>query len=288
MPRLLMIAGLLAALGAVGCTARTPTPGGASGSKPEAARKQAESLALNAVNSAAEAQVRANPALARRQGLQGVPGVQGVGGLIDRTIVIAANQNASARTATPVQLGPLSVSVSGTQELSPKSPPRPGLSPIIINERVVSSLAHPSDVEAHKDAVSVACDLIQQRLGELDPPVRYRPTPNELQNEFLRRDSRVVRPLSQDEKDFFASKGITGNLVRVEFDVEVSSSQIRELRTRDRVSGTIRVFGALAAISLAGFLFLRADERTKGYLTRWLAIGAVLLATGVAAALYFV
>ena len=70
--------------------------------------------------------------------------------------------------------------------------------------------------------------------------------------------------------------------------MEVTADQVRALRTRDRVGGTLRVFGALAAISLAGFLFLRADEWTKGYLTRWLAVVAVLFAGGAAAALYLV
>jgi hypothetical protein len=44
----------------------------------------------------------------------------------------------------------------------------------------------------------------------------------------------------------------------------------------------------LAAVALAGFLFLRADEWTKGYLTSWLAIAAVVLAGGAAAAFLFV
>ena len=50
----------------------------------------------------------------------------------------------------------------------------------------------PERGEAQPDAINVACDLVQLRLSELDPPVRYRPTPNELENEFLRRDSRTV------------------------------------------------------------------------------------------------
>jgi hypothetical protein len=284
MPRLLLIAGLLTAL-AAGCNSR-PAPGGASGSKPEAARKQAESLALNAVNGAAEAQVRANPALARKKG---------VGGFLDKVVVVASDAvtfkaGIPVPPATPDPNPPgasNSLSDVAQESLQPKASPRPGAPPII-KERVVSALAHPSEAEAQKDAINVACDLIQQRLSELDPPVRYRPTPNELENEFLRRDSRTVRPLDQAEKEFFASKGITGNLVRVEYDVEVTGSQVRALRTRDRVSATLRVFGVFAAIAMAGLLFLRADEWTKGYLTRWLAAGAVLFAGGVAAALYFV
>ena len=71
--------------------------------------------------------------------------------------------------------------------------------------------------------------------------------------------------------------------VDVEYDVEVTADQVRHLRTRDRLGDTLRVFGGLSVIALAGFLFLRADEWTKGYLTRWLAMAAVLLAGGTAA-----
>lgn len=277
MLRLVAIAGFLAALGAAGCH-RAPAPGGAAGSKPDAARKQAETLALNAVQAAADAQLRANPALAEGAGLRGGRGT------IRSSVQVAAN-------TTPPLNPNAAPSATGSQTtiitLEPKAAPRPGPAPIV-KERVISTLAYPNEADAEKDAINAACDLVQQRFAELDPPLRYRPTPNEMLNEFLRRDSRTVRPLDAAERDFFASKGITGNLVRVEYDVEVSANQVRALRTRERVSATLRVFGALTAVALAGFLFLRADEWTKGYLTRWLAAAAVLLAGGAAAALYFV
>ena len=97
-----------------------------------------------------------------------------------------------------------------------------------------------------------------------------------------------MRGLNPAEKEMFAKYEIKGNPVYVEYDVEVTADQVRELRTRDRVGSSLRIFGAIAAVALAGFLFLRLDEWTKGYLTRWLAIAAVLLAGGTAAALYFV
>jgi hypothetical protein len=41
-------------------------------------------------------------------------------------------------------------------------------------------------------------------------------------------------------------------------------------------------------VALAGFLFLRFDDWTRGYLTSWLAFLAAGLAGGVAAALFLV
>ena len=144
-----------------------------------------------------------------------------------------------------------------------------------------------NEAEAEADAIR----RVRPRstaLAELRPPVKYRPSPNEMKVEFLRRDSRTVRQPSAAERDEFAKQGISGNLVYVEYDVEVTPEQVRHLRTRDRVGDAARIFVGLTAVALAMFLFLRADDWTKGYLTRWLAAGAVLLAGGVAATLYFV
>ena len=153
---------------------------------------------------------------------------------------------------------------------------------------MVSVVPSANESDADKDALTAAQDAIQRGLAELDPPVRYRPSPNEVEKEFLRRDSRTVRPPTPAEKEVISNLAISGNPVYVEYDVEVTADQVRHLRTRDRIGDTLRILGAVAAIALAGFLFLRADEWTKGYLTRWLAMGAVLLAGGAAAALYFV
>jgi len=290
MPRRLLIAGLLAAL-VVGCNARPPAPGGAQGSKPDQARRQAESLALNAVTGAAKAQAQTNPSLTRG-------GTGWLGKLALAPTAAVGGANTTAPPAADPGVGPAPAPPASGQAApqaappkappQPKANPRPG-SPPVIKERVVSSLPYATEAEAEEDAVNAACDLVARRFAELDPPVRgYRPSANELKNEFMRRETRTARPPDADERERFAKNGITGNLVYVEFDVEVTADQVRELRTRGRLGDALRVFGAVATAALAGFLFLRADERTKGYLTRWLAAGAVLLAGGVAAALYFV
>jgi hypothetical protein len=86
----------------------------------------------------------------------------------------------------------------------------------------------------------------------------------------------------------FAELRLDEKVYYVEYDIEVRADQVRDLRSRDRVADALRVFAGVAFASLLGFLFLRLDERTKGYLTRWLAVVAVLLGGGAAAALYFV
>ena len=75
---------------------------------------------------------------------------------------------------------------------APKSSPRPG-SATVVRERVVSAVAA-TEAGAEEDALAQACELVARKLGELDPPVRYKPSAAEVKAEFLRRDSRTVRP----------------------------------------------------------------------------------------------
>ena len=192
-------------LGVVGCKRVVP-PGGASGSKPEAARKQAESLAEDAVTRAAEAQARAVPSLARSDGIDGL--FQKVTVFTNEQVNRVAHRippNMPEPAAPPHSANPVIVMA---EPLERRALPRPGPAPII-KERIISSLPYPNVNDAQKDAINTACDVVQQRLAELDPPVRYRPTPHEMENEFLRRDSRTVRPPDQAEKKFFADNGIT-------------------------------------------------------------------------------
>jgi hypothetical protein len=87
----LLALGLCAVL--VGCARPGPQDGGASGRRPDKARKDAEALALGAVTSAADAQAKALPAIARKpepppeqlreqRALERLPSaVRGLGGL---------------------------------------------------------------------------------------------------------------------------------------------------------------------------------------------------------------
>jgi hypothetical protein len=166
----------------------------------------------------------------------------------------------------------------------PKTTPRHG-SPPVVHERVAGANFLP-EAEAEKDAREQARELVRQKFAEFDPPLRHEPSPGEVE-EYIRKDSRAVIPPGPELKAEFARSGITGNPVKIAYDVEVSAEQVRELRSQARVGFGLRAVAGLVAVSLAGFLFLRADERTKGYLTSWLALGAVTLAGAAAAALMF-
>ncbi len=281
------LVGLACGLGlAVGCSSQPAAPrgGGSSSSKADKARKDAEALAVSAVTAGAEAL----PEAVRHDRGDLLTGVR-----------IAPEGNAPNAPTPPAPAGappsapavntpaPPTAPATPVVSAAPKSAPRPGPA-TVIRARVASSMPFTTDTEADADALTQVCDLIEKELGKLDPPVRYRPSVGEARTEFIRKDSRTVRPLDKEKRELFAREGVTGNLVYVEYEVEVTADQVRELRSQERAGGALRIVGMLAAVALAGFLFLRADEWTKGYLTSWLALGAVALAGGAAAALIFV
>jgi hypothetical protein len=284
MRRFMLLAGFFAAVvGGAGCS-RPAQSGGASGSKAEQARKQAEGLAVSVVNGMAKAQAKIE-ALAKLS-------KNNDNGWLAKFIVVG-----SSVASSQVNANPPATSGTGTGQ-SVQAPPPPSNSPPrltnrssspTIRERVASSLPYATAAEGEEDALTVAQDTIERRLRELDPPVIYRPSINELKNEFLRRDSRTLRAPDPNQLGELAKHDIdTKGLVYVEYEVEVSADQVRGLRTRDRLGDGVRILGVVAAIALAGFLFLRLDQWTRGHLTRWLAIAAVALAGAAAAAMYLV
>ncbi len=279
----LSVVGLCFALGA--CARSGPVPGGATGSKAEKARKEAEALALNGVNGGASSQAKAMPDLAVKRGVS----LFGVVTFEDGQIHRGGPKPAPPKSGTPVPPPtPPEPVVKGPP--APISRAHPGGGALAVRERVVSVLAYATEAEAEEDALTAARELIEKKLGELDPPVRHKISVNEVRTEFLRKDSRTVRKPDSEEIELLIKAGASesDNLVYVEYDVEVTAEQVRELRAQERVGAGVRLVGVFMAIALTGFLFLRADEWTRGYLTSWLALGAAILAGGAAAAVLFV
>lgn len=272
--------GLCFALAA--CSRSAPPPGGATGSKAERARRAAEALAMQSVDGAATSQVRAVPELAVKRGWFG------------GWVAIDDSKHISIGRPKPLppKDGPPPAPAAAVVKPAPAAVARPGSPPLAVREHVVSALPHATAAEADADAMERACEVVEKRLAELDPPVRHKVSVNEVRTEFLRQDSRAVRPPNADdpqEREVLALDDKDGpRMVYVEFDVEVTADQVRELRAQERVGAAVRVLGVLTAVALTGFLFLRLDEWTRGYLTSWLALGAVALAGGAAAALIFV
>jgi hypothetical protein len=268
---------------AVGCGKPGPAPvGGSTSSRAERARKDAEALALGGVSGGAAAHAKADPESVRHQiagNIKLIPNPPG-------SAVKGSTQSTDSGKG-PV-IGPLPAPPPVAKgPPGPRSTPRSGW---VIREHVVCAVPSATEAEAEEDVVALARKVVVAKLAELDPPLNHTPSPGEVRTEFLRKDSRVVRHPDAAEKEAMKLDGDlrTDNFVYVEYDVEVTADQVRELRAQERVSAGLRVVGLVLAVALAGFLFLRADEWTRGYLTRWLALAAVALAGGAAAALIFV
>ena len=110
-----------------------------------------------------------------------------------------------------------------------------------------------------------------------------------IKRHYLKRNGRAVRPLDPRAREHLAGvPGVTANQVYVEYEVEVTTDQVRELRSQDRLGTALRLVIAVIGVALAGFVFLRLDDWTKGYLTSWLAVAAAALAGGAAALAFFI
>lgn len=267
-------------IGSIGCNESGSREGGANTPKAKENRKVAENTALEGVQFAAREQVAHHEELKKK----------GMG----EKLVSAIFPNVSA---PPAPTPPVTPKPPVVQQ--PQAPAFKALEPlvrsearrtsvVVISERIVTEIPYPTEAEADARAIEEAQKLIEKRLKELDPPVEYLPPISVVRNEYIRKESRLVRLPSDSEKNAIALAGYAEGRRYVEYTVEITGEQIRELRTRNRVTDGLRALGAIAAVSLAGFFFLRLDEWSKGYLTSWLALAAAALGGGIVAALIFV
>lgn len=267
---LVAVGAALVAMGS-GCRGRSPTAGGATNPKAQAARAQAEALVLEGVKSAATVQVALDADST-------TPGA--------REPVVRSPNTPVPHVAAPIPPAP---PVPPVPPVGVGPPARVASRPyVVIRERIATEVPFPTESAADDDALRMAQERIAARLQELDPPIRYTPSQSVVKNEYIRKDSRVVRRPGPSEQQGWDKHGFSGDQVYVEYDVELTAEQIRDLRIQDRLSDAMRGVIGLGVLAFAGFLFLRLDEWTKGYLTSWLAFVAAGLVGGIVAALLMI
>jgi hypothetical protein len=278
--RPLALAAALALLGA-GCGSRTPTVGGSNSPKAQENRRLAESYAAAAAVGAATAEVRAHPEMAKKSSWE--KGVAWVRAHVNPGVAVAPVAIPTPATPAAIAPPPPAAPVAVRVEVAVKPLPPPGGS-VLIRERVASEIPLQTEAEAEEATIAAAADRLTEAFAKLDPPLDYRPSPAAVKSDFLRRDSRQVRPPTEAEKTALARVGYAADRVYVEYTLEASAEQVREIRGRERVSATLRLFGLLGAAAAVGFVFLRVDAWSQGYLTSWLAFVAAALAGGAVAA----
>jgi hypothetical protein len=154
---------------------------------------------------------------------------------------------------------------------------RPARSEPVIKLQIRSDKPHVSEEMATADALQVAQMELMKALQALDPPIAIKPSLAKIHSEYLRRDTKKAIPLSNEDREALKQSGLrdSANRVYMTFDVELTERQVQKLRAEERVNTAFQVGGVLLAILLAVHGFLRLDAWTKGYLTSWLAIGAI-------------
>ena len=252
---LLAFAGGVLACGATGCK-RQPAVGGASNPRAEAARRECETTTIN--------------------------------GLIGAAAVL---RQGSSAAANPPQKPTLTIALPTTASIPSPAPAQPKHDPLgsayVLREWVHSEVPYPTEAEADEDALNRARARVIQELAELELPARIAPTIAQVKSDFIRPGSRHTREPSPAQRKELDANGYSGNRIYVEYEVQMTGEQVRELRSVDRSWACLRIVGGFSAVALAVFGFLRIDERTKGYLTSWLALIAMGLAGGAAAVLAF-
>ena len=151
----------------------------------------------------------------------------------------------------------------------------PARRPAISITGIKSNNARETKERALDDALQVAQIEVMKELQKLNPPVYARPTLTTIRSQYLRRDGVVeVFPTAEDKAEM-KTKGVDTNQRWVTIDVELTEEHVQKLRAGERVNSGMQVGGIAFAMLLAAYGFLRLDAWTKGYLTMWLAIGAV-------------
>ncbi len=122
------------------------------------------------------------------------------------------------------------------------------------------------------DAVQDARRVARQRLAEvlqsLDPPVQVLPSDAQIASDFVVANSAKDLPASQEHKDLWKASGLDPNLQWATVDVEVSETQLRTLRAKQRLIDLGGILcGVFAALGL-GYGVLKVDALAKNFFTK--------------------
>ncbi len=138
-----------------------------------------------------------------------------------------------------------------------------------------------SVAKAKESAWRAAQDRLRDWLAQQSPPIHAVPS-----METIRKQQMVVRESAPQEEQIL-NENLNEKFYRIKVEVELKPKQMRELRERDRVGASIISLGGLIAMLGLVVAFFRLDEWTKGYLTRWLIVGGLVMAAAALIALWW-
>jgi hypothetical protein len=145
----------------------------------------------------------------------------------------------------------------------------------ILNARCLKPYRQDNLAEAERDAVVEAQKALTEKLGGLVIPIEAFSV---TRKDFEEAPEEVIK--------LWKEKGIETDRGWMNVNARVTSEAIREARAKSRIA-TVGLFGGGAfLLVLIGYLFLRIDNATKGYLT-WV-LGGAALAIIAGAVMFFV
>jgi hypothetical protein len=167
------------------------------------------------------------------------------------------------------------LAASGAGAESPIVKGEPAVQPNGAVRFLVQGKFLPSVEQARESALRTAQDRLRDWLSLQSPPIRTVPT-----IETILREKMILHEFPPQEEQILDQQD---RVYKMTMEIELQPSQVRDLRQRDRLTAALGALGVLLALLGVVVLFFRLDEWTKGYLTRWLMVGGVMLSAAILA-----
>ena len=143
--------------------------------------------------------------------------------------------------------------------------------------------------DAEYDALVQAQMELEKYLRSLDPPVYWKPRLDYIRNTLLKGNVPVVDvPLPEGTAREVLEDHQVTSLKRAVFDIEITPTVRRDLLYHarqdlswDRLLAVSPILGGVVLLLIALSAYIHLDERTRGYYTGWLRLGAVGAAAAV-------
>jgi hypothetical protein len=166
----------------------------------------------------------------------------------------------SSPSQTPSKVVVVDTFVSSTKNANRTNSPNSSRAGSLKIGSIQSSAPCLTETEARYDALKVAMEKIDSALQQMDPPIKCSLSTNRIWNEYVVKSTGKTEPLTEDEKQAFKSEEDKSR-IRYTFDVEISSEQIRSLRSEERLKKISKyLFPSLIAIGALGYL-IRSKNR---------------------------
>lgn len=130
-----------------------------------------------------------------------------------------------------------------------------------------SDKAYTNRNHAIQDAQRVARQRLAEVLQSLDPPIRVLPSDEQIAADYVSPTSiKDVAP-PQDVKELWKANNLETNRQWATVDIEVSESQLRTLRGKQRLIDLGWILGGVFGVLGLGFGALKLDSLAKNYFT---------------------